>query len=136
MKSNGYIFGLFKQKEENIEEYTNKTIQSINLKRLKNVGSSIDSVILMPLVDDWLGGFLLKYTNGDTCIYDKTQKFVSYLFISCDKFAVHNYPKVIGRTNNNCTIIMEWKSKYGCNSCLKKESKSYKVYILIFKIQG
>ncbi len=84
-------------------------------------------------------GLAVKYSEGDVCKEDSMQKYSTILFIRCfkefDSIYSVDSPKLLKKINNNCTNILEWKSRHGCSSCLKNEAMAVHVYIyLIFKL--
>lgn len=83
-------------------------------------------------------GLAIKYTEGDVCQEDPSQRYSTILIIKCYKefdsiYSVET-PKLLTKTNNNCTNVLQWRSRHACPSCLKTEALSVAVNIYKLKI--
>jgi hypothetical protein len=122
-KEKGYIFLLKSSKESK----QNSNIIFDNTKILVNTGSEIDYIKLMSNRK----GFVIKYSQGDKCLEDKSLNYSSYLIFTCHKesnsISNINKPFLIKQINNNCTHIFEWQSRSACPSCHLNETNIIEV---------
>ncbi len=121
---NGYVFSL-KPSNGGNEEDTNK-----NTKLLYNMGSRIEYVKIMSEtdlddIDKKKDGIVIKYNNGDPCPKYANREISTIVIITCEKEPDSLYnitpPVFVKSINDGCTNIFEWKTKYGCPSCLNTE---------------
>ena len=117
----GYVFGLYQMNsiffKSNI---TDKQDIIINYKNLKNLGSNIENIFLIP--DGFpQKGIIINYNNGDVC--NKENNYTTFLFALCSKDNENKSPKYFG-TSDNCSLIFEWPTKYACPICLRSEIES------------
>lgn len=134
--SSGHIFALFEFKNCTDPELHNSNDYQFtsHTKILKNIGSQIDKIILIPgapYFNNLNPGLAIKYSNGDVCMSNPNLRYSSYIFITCDKSGIYYPPKYIGKLDNNCTYVFEWESLNGCPSCLRKNLEPVAVIILI-----
>lgn len=140
IKESGYLFGLFNNRNTKNIDDTDNIIKIDNIKILKNLGTKLDKVLLIPGIPythNISYGIMLNYKNGDICLDDPSKNYTSYLFISCAKFGYYTSPKYLGKVNNNCTYIFEWENRYGCPVCLRKNTTEYPVnyFLNCFKLR-
>ncbi len=67
---------------------------------LINIGKRIDKILVFSVFkkDNQKRGLLIKYINGDICGENKSRKYQSYLFITCNK--ENHSPKLIKKLNS------------------------------------
>jgi hypothetical protein len=131
----GHIFGLKKPSIIKNPKIGDKSILDENMRILVNMGSRIEYV---KLIKNFTSGIIVKYTDGDVCQEDPTKRYSSYLIITCDKRKKYSnsnsLPFILKKIKtNDCTKVFNWRTKYGCRSCLKKEVSPVKVKFLIKK---
>ena len=122
--SSGHAFALLESKEYSQKNSANSNDYEIisNTKVLKNIGSKIEKITLIPGTPyfNYISpGISIKYSNGDTCLSNPNLKYSFNIFLTCDKSGIYYPPKYIGKLNHNCTFVFEWESRNGCPSCLR-----------------
>jgi hypothetical protein len=123
--SSGHAFALFEFKnctQSELEDSKDYEFTS-HTKILKNLGSKIDKITLIPaapFLNSVNPGISIKYSNGDICLSNPNLRYSSYIFLTCDKSGIYYPPKYIGKLNHNCTFVFEWETRSGCPSCLRK----------------
>jgi hypothetical protein len=111
----GFVFSLKK-------EHPDKTDKS-----LVNMGKDFSYIRLFGNRK----GLAIKYSEGDVCQEDSNQRYSTILLIKCFKefdsiYSVES-PRLLTKINNNCTNVLEWRSRHACPSCLKSEALSLAV---------
>jgi hypothetical protein len=98
-------------------------------KVLQNMGRSIESVKLIPYVNDnpyfKKPGILISYTEGELCDAHEGKHYRSYIFIYCTKLPHSDSPKLYKQ--DDCTFIFEWENYQICPFCLKSNIKPINV---------
>jgi hypothetical protein len=122
-REEGYIFSL----KSSLVSLKNSDLTFDNTKILVNLGSEIEYIKLKSNRK----GYVIKYSQGDRCLEDKSLNYSSYLIFTCDKethsISNINKPFLIKQIHNNCTNIFEWQSRSACPSCLLNETKIIEV---------
>ena len=126
--SNDFSYTINDKKNKNIPSYIfslTKSNKNTNEKLLNNLGNKISSIKVVK--EERIRGVIIKYENGDDCIYDINRKMESYLFLKCSKDSLNNdnilnyrAPTLIKR--DKCDYFFEWDGKAGCPICLSNEA--------------
>ena len=117
---NDYIYGLNKNNFFGKNDYFN------NSKIIKVIANDIKNIFLIKKSINILyrSGVFIEFSEGDTCIYDHTKKFKSYIYLRCAK-SEFSIPTLTFIKNNKCTYIFQWDTPYACKNCLKDDIVHY-----------
>jgi hypothetical protein len=122
----------YKYKEEISQSFIyllqNEQNSKNNTKVLTSLGKEIDYIQM--ILTSQKKGVVIKYSNGDTCDENESQKYETILFLNCTKeknelINLHA-PKFI--TKNKCVFYFEWASNKGCPLCRASQVDMFKLY--------
>lgn len=100
-----------------------------NTKEVISLGKEISYIKLLNSQKN--KGVIIKYTNGDTCESDPTQRYETILLLNCTKsqneFSIIHAPTFVTQSPNKCKYYFSWSSTAGCPICLLSQASKLKL---------